>query len=213
MKLNSKYFDSIRVAPQREREERERAASKRLPDCQWKGCKEKAEHKAPMGRGKDGHYYQFCLDHVRRYNASYNYFDGMSDGEVAEFIKDAVTGHRPTWRVAANSDAPGIDASLYRDRIGPKARLRDPHGVLNGKEKGGPAGEAARPRRQLRPLEKKALQALNLGPDVDKAAIKSRFKELVKLHHPDANGGDRRSEEKLREIIQAYNYLKQVGLV
>ena len=41
--------------------------------------------------------------------------------------------------------------------------------------------------------------------------IKSRFKELVKRHHPDANGGDRASEDKLREIIEAYNYLKSAG--
>ena len=53
----------------------------------------------------------------------------------------------------------------------------------------------------------------HLGVEADKVAIKAKFKALVKLHHPDANGGDRRSEEKLREIIQAYNYLKQAGLV
>jgi DnaJ-class molecular chaperone len=68
-------------------------------------------------------------------------------------------------------------------------------------------------RRQLRPLEKKALTTLDLKQGATKDEIKARFKELVKLHHPDANGGDTRSEEKLREIIQAYNYLKQAGLV
>ena len=208
MKLNSKYFDSIRVAPRREREERERSARSKLPDCQWKGCDKKAEFKAPKGRGKDGEYYHFCMDHVRRYNASYNYFDGMSDGEVATFIKDAVTGHRPTWKVGANGAAPGVNEAAYADRIGPKARIRDPHGVLSERGKA-----ATKRRRQLRPLEKKAFATLDLRHEAEKDEIKSRFKELVKLHHPDANGGDRRSEEKLREIIQAYNYLKQVGLV
>ncbi len=212
MKLDSKYFDSIRVAPRREREERERVVRGRLPDCQWKGCHEKAEHKAPKGRGKDGEYFHFCLDHVRRYNASYNYFDGMSDGEVATFIKDAVTGHRPTWRVAANGFAPGVNQAAAAERIGPKARIRDPHGVFSRKGADG-ASKGFKPRRQLRPLEKKAFQKLDLRPEADKDEIKSRFKALVKLHHPDANGGDRASEEKLREIIQAYNYLKQVGLV
>jgi DnaJ-domain-containing protein 1 len=67
-------------------------------------------------------------------------------------------------------------------------------------------------RRQLRPLEKKAMTTLGLKQGATKDEIKGRFKELVKLHHPDANGGDTRSEEKLREIIQAYNYLKQAGL-
>ena len=138
MKLNSKYFDSIRVAPRREREERERDQRSRLPVCQWKGCDEKAEHKAPKGRGKDNQYYHFCLEHVRRYNASYNYFDGMSDGEVAEFLKDAVTGHRPTWKVGANGSAPGIDQAAYADRIGPKTRIRDPHGVFQ--RRGGAGG-------------------------------------------------------------------------
>ena len=212
MKLKSKYFDSIRVAPRREREERERAQRSRLPECQWKGCPQKAEHKAPKGRGKDGEYYHFCLDHVRRYNASYNYFDGMSDTEVATFLKDSVTGHRPTWKVGANGSAPGVDQAAYADRIGPKARIRDPHGVLSGRKRGA-AGGGSKQRRQLRPLEKKAFASLNLAHDAEKDQIKARFKELVKLHHPDANGGDRRSEEKLREIIQAYNYLKQVGLV
>jgi len=57
------------------------------------------------------------------------------------------------------------------------------------------------------------MTTLGLKQGATKDEIKGRFKELVKLHHPDANGGDTRSEEKLREIIQAYNYLKQAGLV
>ena len=72
---------------------------------------------------------------------------------------------------------------------------------------------AAEPARRLKPLERKSLDALGLPESADRAQIKSRFKALVKLHHPDANGGDKRSENKLREIIQAYNYLKQAGLV
>ena len=57
------------------------------------------------------------------------------------------------------------------------------------------------------------MHTLDLGEKATREDIKSRFKELVKIHHPDANGGDSRSEEKLREILQAYNYLKQSGLV
>ncbi len=66
--------------------------------------------------------------------------------------------------------------------------------------------------RPLRTLERKALRALHLGETATRTDIKTRFKELVKRHHPDANGGDRGSEERLREVIQAYNYLKQAGL-
>jgi len=64
----------------------------------------------------------------------------------------------------------------------------------------------------LKPLEKKSFMALELKETATKDDIKAQFKALVKRHHPDANGGDRGSEEKLREILQAYNYLKQVGL-
>ena len=66
--------------------------------------------------------------------------------------------------------------------------------------------------RTLRPLERKSLQTLNLRDGATRIEIKARFKELVKVHHPDTNGGDARSADKLREIIQAYNYLKQAGM-
>jgi DnaJ-domain-containing protein 1 len=72
--------------------------------------------------------------------------------------------------------------------------------------------EQAQPARTVRNAERKALDVLGLDVGVEAAEIKSRFKELVKRHHPDANGGDRACEDKLREIIQAYNYLKSVKL-
>ena len=66
-------------------------------------------------------------------------------------------------------------------------------------------------KRQVRNAERKALDTLGLDPDASPQEAKARFKALVKRHHPDANGGDRSSEDKLREIIQAYNYLKSIG--
>ncbi len=158
---------------------------------------------------------------MREYNATYNYFDGMSDREVADFQKDALTGHRPTWKMAANSWPPACGRAapvprgpmpIRRPRRGMTRRPTIPAPFLRG----GRVNRAQPPsknRRQLRPLEKKAMTTLGLKQGATKDEIKARFKELVKLHHPDANGGDTRSEEKLREIIQAYNYLKQAGLV
>ena len=89
------------------------------------------------------------------------------------------------------------------------AAFLDPHAFLGGRL----GRDKASSVRRLEPLERKALEALGLDETADRARIKTRFKELVKRHHPDANGGDKRSENKLREIIQAYNYLKQAGLV
>jgi curved DNA-binding protein CbpA len=210
MKLKSKYFDSIRVA---RKQERAKPVREEYPCCQWKGCKAPGRHRAPKGRGRDGEYFFFCLDHVRQYNASYNYFDGMNDAEVEDFQKENLTGHRPTWKVGANAEGqenpPGAKPGAARP-LGERAV--DPHGFFAWRAKAA-REEPIEARRQLKPLEKKSLRALDLQGNATRAEIKTRFKELVKLHHPDANGGDKRSGDKLREIIQAYNYLKQAGLV
>jgi hypothetical protein len=208
MKLNSKFFDMIRIyrPPAAAREE---AASVR---CQWQGCRERGCHRAPKGRGRDGEFFVFCAEHVRRYNSAYDYFEGMSEAEVADFQKEAVYGHRPTWKVGVNAWSSGA----YR-RATP-ADLRD---FAEAKARAAQSSYAWRARRAspqehrraLRPLERKALESLDLHERAGKEEIKARFKALVKRHHPDANGGHRGSEEKLREIIQAYNYLKKAGLV
>ena len=211
MKLNSKYFDSIRVAPKREAT---KAAEEKHPPCQWKGCGRPAPYRAPKGRGRDGEYFAFCVDHVREYNAAYNYFDGMSDEEVTDFQKDAITGHRPTWKVGANSWAHGTKARVSGAGGGPAGGFspHDPHGLFAERARQAREEPVAQ-RRVLKPIERKSLEALHLPETATKPEIKSRFKELVKRHHPDSNGGDTRSADTLREIIQAYNYLKKAGLV
>jgi curved DNA-binding protein CbpA len=201
MKLDSKYFDSVRVKPDLDRVVREDG-----PVCQWKGCTQSGTHRAPKGRGREGEYFLLCLDHVRAFNASYNYFAGMSNAEVEAYQKDSLTGHRPTWKVGANSWAHGTRHGVGLGGSG--TRFSDPHGFFSWR-----SARTGDQRRPLKPLELKSLEALDLTQDAERHEIKARFKQLVKRHHPDANGGDKRSEDKLREIIQAYNYLKQAGLV
>lgn len=205
MKLSSKYFDSIRVSNQRGSRATKR--QERAPDCMWKGCTKPGPHKAPVGRGRDGEYFNFCIDHVRQYNQSYNYFDGMSDSEIEQFRKDAITGHRPTWKAGENAWGGGErkpgDADAAK-KTKSRSAPRKPRSSRTGQ---------STYKRRLKPLERKALDVMNLPESATQENIKTRYKELVKIHHPDANGGDSRSEEKLREIIQAYNYLKQSGLV
>ena len=142
---------------------------------------------------------------MREYNHSYNYFRGMSDDAVMRYQKDAVTGHRPTWKMGTGNRPAGSNAEF-----GPQAQ--DPFNVFREiGAKGADARTRPEPQRTVRNAERKALHELGLEAGVDKAEIKARFKILVKRHHPDANGGDRATEDKLREIIQAYNYLKSVG--
>jgi hypothetical protein len=199
MKFDSPLFDRIRVKPGEDRRLRAEC-----PTCEWAGCEQRASHRAPKGRLREREYWRFCLDHVRQYNNSYNYFAGMSDEAISRYQKDAVTGHRPTWKMGVGKRGAGETHGGYDD-------AHDPFGMF--REFGGnwrPSFERVEPRRNVRNAERKALSVLGLELDVSAADIKARFKLLVKRHHPDANGGDRASEDKLREIIQAYNYLKSV---
>jgi curved DNA-binding protein CbpA len=204
MKFDSPLFDRIRVKPDEDRRLRNT-----LPGCEWPACAHAATHRAPKGRTQEREYWRFCLDHVREYNHSYNFFAGMSDDAVARYQKDAITGHRPTWKMGmvGGKRTGKSGSSRFFDE-----GADDPFGMFG--ELGGRARQAdprEAERRAVRNAERKALHALGLETDAERTEIKARFKELVKRHHPDANGGDRGSEDKLREIIEAYNYLKSAG--
>jgi hypothetical protein len=199
MNLNSRLFDSIRVKSSRKEE-----VAPAQAQCDHPGCTRLGEFRAPMGRDREGQYFCFCLDHVREYNATYNYFQGMTDEDVARYQKDSMIGHRPTWNMGVNRAA--------RDGAEGEPAGFDPLGTLRNRAgRHHTAGTAARqPRYSAATM--KALATLQLDETADMATVKTRYKDLVKRHHPDANGGDRSSEEKLREIIRAYNFLKTVKL-
>ena len=95
---SAKFFDSIRVKPRQTARQQTRTRETAVM-CEWPDCKNKGPHRAPKGRENSREYWHFCLDHVREYNQSYNFFDGMSAEAVERFRKDAITGHRPTWKL------------------------------------------------------------------------------------------------------------------
>lgn len=207
MDPQSKLFEKIRIRPKPAAE-----AKPAGPVCQWDGCAEAGTHRAPVGRMREGEYFCFCFDHVREYNKGYNYFSGLGSAEIARFQKEAMTGHRPTWRMGSATPT-SFDARVAPDfaarHSGSKGyynRIRDPFNLFGA----GPQ-KAPRPRK-VRSLEAKALETLGLEEAAPAEAIKTRYKELVKRHHPDANGGDRGSEDRLRDVLQAYRVLKQAGL-
>ena len=205
MSTNSPLFYRIRVKPGQDRRPRTD-----LPGCQWPGCAEGATHRAPKGRLRAAEYWQFCLEHVREYNNSYNFFAGMSDDAIARYQKDDVTGHRPTWKMGSLGGKRTRPSRPDFRRSGWAAE--DPLGLFG--EGAAPGNGHARPSSEGRKIlnaQRRALDVLGLEPDAKRADIKAKFKVLVKRHHPDANGGDRGSEDQLREIIAAYNYLKSAG--
>ena len=197
MDLNSPLFDRIRVKRTAHAPENPKAKT----PCSHTGCQEEGVFRAPKGREREGEYFTFCKDHVREYNATYDYFRGMDDESMAKFRQADAIGHRPTWKLGDRAAASHVDETVFAE-----ARAARRRGV-----KGKAPQTQAAPRYNA--LALKALMALELDGQATQAKIKTRYKDLVKRHHPDANGGDRSSEDKLREIIQAYNYLRANKLV
>src|SRR5690349_798486 len=165
MKFDSPLFDRIRVKPEKDRRPKTGG-----PNCEWHGCKEKATHRAPKGRGREKDYWRFCLAHVREYNQSYNFFAGMSDAAVMAYQKDALTGHRPTWKMGTGHGNVRPDFSNFTGH-------GDAFGLFSegtrAEEK--QRAEAARP---VRNAERKALDTLGLDVGATNAEVKARFKEL-----------------------------------
>ena len=101
MNFNSPLFDRIRIGPAEEPQSETREG----PRCDHAGCGRMGEFRAPKGRGREGQFFRFCMEHVKAYNASYNYFAGMTDDALQAYAKDDAIGHRPTWKLGVNSRA------------------------------------------------------------------------------------------------------------
>jgi hypothetical protein len=137
-----------------------------------------------------------CLDHVRAFNACYNYFDGMDADEIVSAQSPYGGWERETRAFAANG-SPGprwADFVDPLDAIGARFRPR--------------TAEARSDGRELSPADRRALGVLGLGVDADRRALRQRYLDLVRLYHPDRNGGDRSHEKALQGVIEAYTALK-----
>ncbi len=168
--------------------------------CEHPACGRSGDYRAPKSRGDIRAYYWFCLDHVREYNAAWDYFAGMSQKEIEEFQHNNASWHRPTWRLGA-----WASKGWYGGLASNDLDFMDGAGREPGNGKGGCAPRA------FKPGERQALAQLNLDWPVTLKEIKNRYKALVKRHHPDANGGDKAAEERLKTIIQAYTDLLSCG--
>jgi hypothetical protein len=170
--------------------------------CDHPGCEACGDFRAPKSRLELRDYYWFCLEHVRAYNSAWNYYAGMSDREVEAEIRSDTVWQRPSWRLGA------------RHGPGYAARLRDCFGLFSsfegacdraGRHRGGADDRAAR---RAASAHEQALAVFEIEPPVTPGRLKARYKALVKLHHPDAHGGDKAAEEKLKIVNQAYATLK-----
>lgn len=206
MDLHSRLFDRIRIRPSCD-EPPQRAE----PTCDREGCREPGVHRAPKGRGREGQYWRFCLGHVREYNHSYNFFAGMSDDAVAAYQKDAIVGHRPTWAMGVGRPPSSKDGTASPGQ-GHDWAHDDPLGILQREGIGGARRTSAEPPKpQSSGPVRRALDVLGLEDGADAPTIKAQYKNLVKRFHPDAHGGDRSFEARLRDIIRAHDTLRAAG--
>ena len=172
--------------------------------CGKRGCEGEGAFRVPRSRERLDEHVWFCLQHAREHNETWDYFKGMDEGQIEAFRVDAVTGHRPTWPLGKRA------AHLHGK---PDYRsFRDSHHVFGEAWQEGVHPTSSPPPRPLTAPQARALDVLNLEAGASLHQIKARYKELVKRFHPDANGGDRGSEERLKRVIQAYGVLRASGL-
>ncbi|RAK62751.1 J domain-containing protein [Phenylobacterium kunshanense] len=176
--------------------------------CDHPGCRLAATARAPKGRDMLNEHYWFCQPHAAEYNRNWNFFAGMSEGEVRRRQQEeAMTGGRPTWEMKAGRHS--REAAAFTAKFGSGQGYRDPFGMFGGGGARKPEPEA----RRLGKIERNALADLDLDEDADGPKIRARYTELVRRLHPDSNQGDRSGEHRLQRVIKAYQALRKAGMV
>ena len=65
--------------------------------CDCPGCQNAGEYRAPKSRTSLNAYWWFCLEHVREYNASWDFYKGMTPGQIEAQTRLDTQWQRPTW--------------------------------------------------------------------------------------------------------------------
>lgn len=174
--------------------------------CAEPGCDQPGEFRAPLAAGVGGGdaprpYRYLCLDHVRAFNAGYNFFSGMSADEIHEAQRPYAGWERETRAFSATGGA---------DRPPRWADFSDPLDAIGARFRERMEREKARADgKPLLPEDRAALRVLGLGVDATRGDLRSRYSELVRKFHPDRNGGDRRHESALQAVVEAYQRLRK----
>ncbi|MGL4322020.1 MAG: DnaJ domain-containing protein [Paracoccaceae bacterium] len=167
--------------------------------CEYPGCQQAGAYRAPKSPDILDEFYWFCKDHVREYNLKWNFFNGTTDEEFQKFLeKDRVWG-RETKPFSQKDDG----------RAWQRLGVDDPMSLLGPNATQNPGrSPTATSTRKLPPTERKAIEVLDARDTWTKAEIRKQYKSLVKDLHPDMNGGDRRDEERLQEVVWAWDQIK-----
>ena len=161
--------------------------------CDWNNCLEEGFYKAPIEKDNSKDYRLLCLEHIKEFNKNWNYFSGMNDKEICEFIKSDMTWHKPTqsfessdnfFKVLWNNILDGKKEKLENYRFNSMRQFRFDQNDL------------------------KAFNILGVSVGLKWEKIQEKFKKLVKKFHPDMNLGNKKFEDKLKVITLAYTQLK-----
>lgn len=153
-------------------------------------CDQEGTYPAPKPRPRTNERYWFCLEHIRRYNSSWNYFSGMSDHEVESYQRSVISGHRPTWKMGVAPNQATAEKIL--DKIFTMFDIKE---------------ETSLTTPTIPANERHALATLDLSYPITLKEIKIRYKKLVKLYHPDINTNDKNAQDKFIAVNKAYNCL------
>lgn len=177
-------------------------------ECQAPGCDEAGEFRAPGSRGPSfdgpGEWRWFCLDHVREFNAGYDWFAGMSADEIY-----AAQSPAAGWR----TESPSFRSGAGVDGLPRWADFDDPLDAIGARagDIRARAGGRHEAFGRFTPLEREALTVMGLGPRTERIELRQRYSELVRRYHPDRNGGDRSHERRLQRVVEAYQLLRRAA--
>jgi len=164
--------------------------------CEWENCKVIGEFKAPTEKDNSKNFKWLCEKHIKLFNKNWNYFDGMTQNEIENFLKSDLTWHRPTQEFGSADNFFNI---LWNNALNDKFKIFKNNGSNNFKNS-----------YKLGEKDKDAFKIMDLQLNADWQTIQKKFKTLVKKFHPDKNAGNKKFEDKLKKITLAYSHLKMI---
>jgi hypothetical protein len=165
--------------------------------CDHEGCQEPGKFRAPKAPDVLDDYYWFCQQHVREYNLKWNFFDGTTEAEMNAKMSDSKVWERKTKPL-------GDPEQRAWARLG----IEDPHQVLGKNATQNPGRSGNGGGRRLPATERRAVEILEVRDDMTKPEVRKAYKALIKVLHPDMNGGDRSQEEQLQQVMWAWDQIK-----
>ena len=164
--------------------------------CEWENCNKSGEFKAPLERDNSKNYKWLCEKHIKLFNKNWNYFEGMSQNEIEDFLKSDLTWHRPTQKFGSFDNFFNV---LWNNALNDKFVFFKQEKITNG------LGN-----RKLNEKDKDAFIIMGLELNASWPTIQKKFKTLVKKFHPDKNAGNKKFEDRLKKITLAYSHLKLI---